>query len=123
MNMNNKNARSRMKSLFVQYHCLISKHGLKWNLKDNEKFAVTHVLLAMRLPSLKERLRSDLEFTHHETKKDLNEFLNHALKVSEALQIVEACQRRTKSDPYYRPNHSGNRNQPNSSEDPRTPKY
>ena len=123
MNMNNINARARLQALFVQYHCLLIKHVLKWILKGNQKLDVTHVPSKIRPLSLKDRLQSDLDFSHHETKRDFTDFLNHALKVSKALKIVESGQRRTKTDPYYRPCRSGNHNQTNSSEDLRDPKY
>ena len=88
MNMKNKNAHSRMQALFVQCHCFISNHRFKWILEDNQKFAVTQVLSAIRPLSPKKRLQPDLILLHHETKKDFKEFLNHVLKVWEAFKIV-----------------------------------
>lgn len=68
-NMDDSNAKSRMENLFVSYHALIKRHGLSRILEDNQKFAVYHVLSAIRPNILKERLTSDLEFSHHELRK------------------------------------------------------
>lgn len=44
MDMKNKDARSRMKSLLIEYHTLLRRNGLYWLLEDKEKVAVQHVL-------------------------------------------------------------------------------
>ena len=64
MNMSNRNARSRMQSLFVDYHSLLDRHGLTWIIEENQKLAVAHVLSAIRPVTLRERLTSDLSFSH-----------------------------------------------------------
>ena len=94
MDIANRSATSRMKSLFIQYHSLLAKQGLSWIISDNQKLAVSHVLSAIRPNYLKERLESDLNFSHYNLKKDFNEFLLHAVKVSEAFQIVDAGRRK-----------------------------
>lgn len=87
--MENKNAKSRMQGLFANYHSLLSQQGVKWIIEDNQNLAVTHVLSATRPQSLRERLESDLSFSHHALKKDFKEFLKHAVKLSEAFQTVD----------------------------------
>lgn len=66
MNMEKKNARSRMQRLFANYHSLLTENGVKWIIQENQKLAVTHVLSAIRPQPLRERLESDLPFSHHE---------------------------------------------------------
>lgn len=90
MNMDNKNAKSRMQGLFADYYSILSQQGVKWIIEENQKLAVTHVLSAIRPQSLKERLESDLSFSHHALRKDIKEFLKHAVKLSEAFQPVDS---------------------------------
>ena len=94
MNMSNRNARSRMQQLFVQYHTLLSTHGLIWIVTDNQKLAVGHVLSAVKPTALKERLESDLGFSQHQLKKDFKAFMAHAVKLSEAFQLVDSGRQR-----------------------------
>ena len=94
MDIANRSATSRMKSLFIQYHSLLAKQGLSWIISDNQKLAVSHVLSAIGPNYLKERLESDLNFSHYNLKKDFNGFLLHVVKVSKAFQIVDAGRRK-----------------------------
>lgn len=64
MNMENKNARSRMQGLFANYHSLQSQNGVKWIIEEKQKLPVAHVLSAIRPQSLRELLESDLSFSH-----------------------------------------------------------
>lgn len=48
MYMRNKDAISHMKTLFVNYHTLLRRHGLAWLLEENQKMAVQHVLSAIQ---------------------------------------------------------------------------
>lgn len=106
MNMANKNARSRMEGLFISYHTILARQGLSWIIKDNQKLAVAHVLSAIRPQVLKERLEADLSFSQHALKKDFNKFLKHAVRLSEAFQLVDVGPRRKpKKNPR---NRSGN---------------
>lgn len=89
MNMDNRNAKSRMQGLFASYHSLLSQNGVKWIIDENQKLTVTHVLSAVRPQSLRERLESNLSFSQHALKKDFKEFLKHAVKLSEAFQTVD----------------------------------
>ena len=88
-NMRNNNATARMKDLFASYYTILSRNGLKWIVTENQKVSVGHVLSAVRPVSLKERLESDLSFSHHHLKKDFNGFLAHAIKLAEAFQLVD----------------------------------
>lgn len=49
-----------------------------------------HVLSAIRPSSLKKSLESDLDFSHYEFRKDFLRFTAHAVKLSEAFQLVDA---------------------------------
>jgi len=89
MDMSDRSARSRMQGLFMSYHKLLRRHGLSWVLKANEKTAVYHVLSAIRPYSLKDRLTDDLDFAKHKLRKDFKGFMAHAIKLSEAFQLVD----------------------------------
>lgn len=89
MNMHDANATSRIESVFVGYHQILRRNGLSWIVKDNQKVAVSHVLSAIRPLSLRTRLESDLELSHHELKKNFKGFMKHAIRLSEAFQLVD----------------------------------
>lgn len=89
-NMKNNNATARMQDLFSSYITILGRHGLKWIVTDNQKIAVQHVLSAIRPVSLKDRLESDLSFSHHPLKKDFKGFLKHSIRLAEAFQIVDS---------------------------------
>lgn len=89
INMADKDARSRMESLFVSYQSLLRRNGLKWLTQENQTVAVMHVLSAVRPVSLQIRLRSDLSLTHHRLENDFKGFMAHAIKLSEAFQLVD----------------------------------
>lgn len=88
-NMSDRNAKSRMRNLFVSYRTILRRHGIEWILEDNEKVAVKHVLSAIRPNTLRQRLESDLEFAYHSLKKDFTGFMDHAIKLAEAFQLVD----------------------------------
>lgn len=54
-----------MQDLFAKYHTILSRNELKWIITENQKVAVNQVLSAVGTVSLKERLESDLSFSHH----------------------------------------------------------
>lgn len=88
--MRNKNAKARMQDLFVSYHMILLRHGLKWIVTENQKVAVSHVLQAVPPATLRDRLQSDLAFSHHELRKDFPGFLKHAIRLAEAFQLVDS---------------------------------
>lgn len=90
MSMDNHNFKSKMQSLFANYHSLLSQNGVKWIIKNIQKLTVTHFLSVVKPQSLRERLVSDLSFSHHALKKDFKKFLLHSVNLSEAFQIVSA---------------------------------
>lgn len=87
--MRNTNAKTRIQDLFASYNTILRNNGLLWIIEDNQKVAVSHVLSAVRPANLKERLESDLEFSHHPLRKDFKGFLQHAVRVAEAYQLVD----------------------------------
>lgn len=89
MDMTDNDARSRIEDLFVTYKSLLRRHGVSWVAKENEKVAVYHVLSAIRPVSLRCRLESDLELSHYSLRKDFKGFMAHAIKLSEAFQLVD----------------------------------
>lgn len=89
MDMSDRNAQSRVENLFISYRTLLRRNGLGWIVSANQKVAVQHVLSAVRPASLQARLKSNLEFSHTELKKDFSGFMKHAVKLSEAFQLVD----------------------------------
>ena len=90
---------------------ILAKNGLTWFLEKNQKLAVSHVLSAVKPQTLKDRLESDLEFSHHQLKKDFKSFLDHSLKLSDAFQLLDpGNQRKVKTPHVPHPNRtrSGN---------------
>lgn len=88
--MLNRNGATSMQDLFTSYHAMFSRHRLKWIVNENRKIAVQHVLSAARLVSLREHLTSDLSFSHHRLHNDFTGFLKHAVRVSQAFQLVDS---------------------------------
>ena len=98
MSMTNMNARSRMQTLFVDYHSILTRQGIAWTIKYNQKLAITHVLSAVKPKSLRERLQAYLSFSRHDLRKNFQGFLSHAIKLSETFQIVDAVLRKRRKD-------------------------
>lgn len=48
MNMHNWNARLRIQGLFVNYHSVLSQHGVEWIIVENQELAVTQVPSTIR---------------------------------------------------------------------------
>lgn len=90
MYMRNKDSSSRMESMFIQYHTLLRKHGLVWLLEDNQNKAVHHVLSAIQPSKLRNRLHSDIQFAHHELRKNFQKFFTYARNVSDAFVLVDS---------------------------------
>lgn len=87
MNMENKNVRSQMKDLFANYYCILSQQDVRWIVEENKKRAVTHVLSAIHSPSLRERLLSNLSFSHNELKTTSKCFLRMQWKFQKLLKL------------------------------------
>ena len=78
-------------------------------IKDNQKVAVSHVLSAIKPRSLRDRLSSDIKFSYIECRKDFKAFLKHAVRVSEAFQLVDTGPNaRPKTDRSTTSNRGGN---------------
>lgn len=90
MDMRNSNPCSRMKNLFPDYHTLLRKNGLIWIMDEPEKVAMQHVLSAIRPAKLRTCLESEIEFAHHNLKKEFTKFFQHSTKISEAFVIVDS---------------------------------
>ena len=88
MNMKDRSAKSRMECLFIDYGVLSHNQGLSWVTDDNPKTAAYHIV-AVKPTSLRQRLEDDLDFSHTDLKKKFQEFMKHAVKVAEALQICD----------------------------------
>lgn len=111
INMVYSSAQSRIENIFVSYHSILRRQGLFWLLKGNQKLAVFHVLLAIRPESLRFRLDSNLQFSHQDLCKDFKALMKHAIKFSEAYQLVNSGLPQKPTDMYrrVRKSHSGNK--------------
>lgn len=68
-----------MQDLLSSYLTILSRHGLRWIITENQKVAIQHVLSAVRPTVLKEQLESDLSVSHHPLKRYFKQFLKHAI--------------------------------------------
>lgn len=91
VDMSNKNAMSGTKKLFVKYQINISRQGLSWLINYNSKVAVYHVLCNIHPDHLQSRLRSDLDFAFSDLKKDLQVFMKHEIRLSDAFKLVKSA--------------------------------
>eukprot|EP00178_Gracilaria_changii_P000257 TRINITY_DN1027_c0_g1_i1.p2 TRINITY_DN1027_c0_g1~~TRINITY_DN1027_c0_g1_i1.p2 ORF type:complete len:1106 (+),score=114.18 TRINITY_DN1027_c0_g1_i1:5972-9289(+) len=89
MDMTDTSSRSRMKHLFTCYVSTLRRNGLTWVMKDHPKLAVKHLVSAIKPRALQQRLEHDLELTYHSYRKDVKAFMQHAIAVAEAFQIVD----------------------------------
>lgn len=89
IDVSNKNAANRMESLFISSHRLLRNHGAAWLLESNQNVAVYHVLSAICLRNLQDRLSSDLYFPYYEYKEKFLKFQFHAMEVAYDFQIVD----------------------------------
>ena len=105
--MRDANATSRIQNLFINYMTLLRRHGLSWIIKENQKVAVGHVLSAIRPTSLQSRLDSDLQFSHHDLRKNFQGFLKHATRLSEAFQLLDNGKPSSQSSPSSKPHKQG----------------
>lgn len=89
INMPDKDARSRMKALFVSCLSLLHWNRVKWLTNENKAIAFRQVLSAVCTVSLQSQLWSCLSFTHHWLEKTLKGFMAHAINLSVAYQLVD----------------------------------
>lgn len=89
MDVKDRSAMSRMEYLFARYVSILRRNGLTWLLKDNQRISATHVLSTVKPKSLQERLNSDLNFTNYDPRNYFKGLLEHAIRISEALEIVD----------------------------------
>lgn len=97
MVMTDKSAKARMESLFVSYLSILRRNGLAWVPKVCPKVAVNNVLSAVKPGNLQESLQSDLRFAHQDLRKDFKSFMQHAVKLSIAFEIVDIGPRRDRA--------------------------
>jgi len=88
MDMTVKSAESRMTLVFLDYRSLLRREGMSWIIDRNPKLAIRHVLSVVKPALLKERLEQDLCLAKVELKKDFRGFMNHALRLSEAFDMI-----------------------------------
>lgn len=89
MNMADTSAKSRMDSLFISYLSHLRRNNLSWIAECNPKVALMHVLRAIKPKTLRERLESDLNFSQYELRKDFRGLMKHAVRLSEAFELLE----------------------------------
>lgn len=69
-----KDAHSRVESLFVSYQLLLHRNDLAWLTVDNDRIPIHHVFSAIRPVSLCTSLELDLELSHYNLRKNLKGF-------------------------------------------------
>lgn len=90
MKISFKSAKGRMKLLFMEYRSLLRTNGIKWVTEKTLKMAIKDVLSAIMPTYLRSRLKQDIGLSYHHLRADFNGFLKHALKVSEAFELVDS---------------------------------
>lgn len=88
MNMSDRSARSQTETLFVSYLSLLRRNGLKHVIGNTPKLAMYHVVSAVKAPYLRKRLESDLDLKANHIRKDFKGFMEHAVKLSEAFEML-----------------------------------
>lgn len=71
------------------YHIILKRHRLEWLLHENQNVAVYHFLSEIRPVPLKNRIESDLNFSQHSLRKELNGFVKLSVILAEAFQLVD----------------------------------
>lgn len=89
MDMKNLDASSRMRTLFIDYHTLLSQHGLSWVIDSLGKIAVQHVFSVVRFAKLRSRLELNLSVSNAEIKKEFKRFFKHSRKIAHAFALVD----------------------------------
>lgn len=87
--MRHNDATEIMQDLFSSFHQIMSLHGIKWITDENRKVSVHHDISPTRPKALKKGLVSDLTFSNHELRKDLNGFPKHAVALDDYFQFVD----------------------------------
>lgn len=87
--MNDSDAISRVNNLFVSYLSILRRQGLSWVVEENQKVAVGYVLATIHPSTLHIQLESDLELSHHDLRKNFRGFIKHAIRLTEAFQLVD----------------------------------
>lgn len=78
-----------MELLFLAYVILLLRHGLQLIPQKNQNMAVSHVIPAIRPAQLRDRFESDLQLSKTDLRKDFKGFMEHAVKVSLAFEMVD----------------------------------
>lgn len=66
-----------MQDLFTLCHTILRRNEVNSIVTDNQKVAVGHVFSTIQQAILKERVTSDLFFSHHHLKKNFKRFICH----------------------------------------------
>lgn len=72
----------------VSHNLILRRECLKWLIKSNPKITVSHILGAVRLFHIPERLASDLKFASQNLKEYFKGFVEHIM-VCEAFQFIK----------------------------------
>lgn len=86
--MKERSAKSIIHSLFTNYVAFLRQNGLKWLFDCNQKISVLHFLSEIKPKSLRDHLRSFIDFSFYEMKKYFKRFQDHAIRTSEAFKVV-----------------------------------
>lgn len=78
-----------MELLFISYNEILHDDGIQQMLKFHPMIEVWHVIVAVKLGSLKNPLRNNMGFSHLDLKKDFKGFLKHALEIAEGFCNID----------------------------------
>lgn len=90
--MIDEDACSGIKNLFVSYKPLLRRNVLTWMTDDIDKANMNLALSVFRPEPLRFRVKSVLELSNYDLRKDFDGFFAHAEKPSESFQPVDNCE-------------------------------
>ena len=89
MDMRNRNAKSRMRNLFIDYQALLTEHNIEWVIADHPKLAADHIISAVKPHSLQKKLRDTCNLRKKHLKKDFIKFREYALELAIAFRLLD----------------------------------
>ena len=87
--MRNEDSVSRTRNPFVSYHALFRMHVVSWVIADSPEIVVRHVISEFRQEALRTGLESDLAFGYMHLQTYFKAFMQHCLKMSDALRMLD----------------------------------
>lgn len=89
--MSDNNAQPHSENMLISYRTILLLQGLGWIVSSNQKVAVQRVPSYISPASPHCRLKFDLGFFHNDVKKNFTSVMEHGVKLSEEVQLVDNC--------------------------------